>query len=128
MRDGVRGTGSCEKIHFGTGVSLRFSAARPFLELTEHLGRRTPGQENAASRPDTRWGGFSRPVVGRWGSHQPVGISSGASWNMRCRLNANAAQQASHFTFAKPLVENRRNLNFVLIQALGNSTNGARCL
>lgn len=73
-------------------------------------------------------GGFPRPVAGRWAGYQPVGISSGASWNIRCGLNANAAQQASHFTFAKPLVENRHNLNFVLIQAFGNSTSGARFL
>ena len=53
---------------------------------------------------------------------------SGANSNRRCRLNVSAAHAASQLTFSSPRVANRRSFNFVLIQALGNSASGARCL
>jgi hypothetical protein len=47
---------------------------------------------------------------------------------MRCKLNVMAAHKASQRTFSKPRVENRLSFSFCLIQAFGNSINGARCL
>ena len=143
-----------KKLAVGT-VVLHISALR-FLYVRGDRGQEAVKQSdfrqgwNLSRGGAVPWGCVGRPSVlpfeFRRRSGEPAGArfspwrglagafrlapyaGSGANSNRRCRLNVSAAHAASQLTFSSPRVANRRSFNFVLIQALGNSASGARCL
>ena len=119
------GSGSCEAIGFPAGfgslvrrsgaAGMRWLAGRSSIRVARALWPAFAGSLQPLA--GALAGLFAAPYAG-----------SGANSKRRCRLKVSAAHLASQLTFSSPRVANRRSFNFVLIQALGNSASGARCL